>query len=160
MTQKREVEPDISHGSMAPPEGGEVPMVISSSDYTHPRYKTREPIPRPIGGYMARTQVEAYARMTPTTDEQMDMQSMAVELLETYEPEEPACFMCGYPEHEGGCVIPEPPPGIAETPQPINQKLLAACKLALHAFENRWCIDWSELETAIKEAEAGKEDAG
>ena len=89
-----------------------------------------EPIPRPIGGYMARTQVESYARMTPTTDEQMDMQSMAVELLETYEP------------------------------QPINQKLLAACKLALHAFENRWCIDWSELETAIKEAEAGKEDAG
>lgn len=35
----------------------------------------------------------------------------------------------------------------------INRKLLTACKLALHAFEHGWCIDWNELETAIKEAE-------
>ena len=36
----------------------------------------------------------------------------------------------------------------------INRKLLKACKLALHAFEDAWCIDWAELETAIKEAES------
>ena len=36
----------------------------------------------------------------------------------------------------------------------INRKLLAACKLALHAFEDAWCIDWNELSTAITEAEA------
>jgi len=38
----------------------------------------------------------------------------------------------------------------------INEKLLAACKLALNAFENNWAIDWNELAEAIKEAEDAK----
>jgi len=32
-------------------------------------------------------------------------------------------------------------------------ELLAACKLALNAFENNWAIDWGELEAAIAKAE-------
>ena len=32
--------------------------------------------------------------------------------------------------------------------------LLAACKLALRAFENNWAIDWGILEAAIAAAEA------
>ncbi len=32
-------------------------------------------------------------------------------------------------------------------------KLLAACKLALAAFEHNHCIDWNELQVAIDEAE-------
>lgn len=40
--------------------------------------------------------------------------------------------------------------------EPVNAKLLAACKLALNAFENNWAIDWNELAVAIAEAEAPK----
>jgi hypothetical protein len=32
-------------------------------------------------------------------------------------------------------------------------KLLAACKAALGAFEHNHCIDWSDLERAIAQAE-------
>jgi hypothetical protein len=31
--------------------------------------------------------------------------------------------------------------------------LLAACKLALNAFEKNWAVDWGELEQAIAKAE-------
>jgi len=32
-------------------------------------------------------------------------------------------------------------------------ELLAACKLALKAFEENWCIDWEEIRRAIAKAE-------
>ncbi len=32
-------------------------------------------------------------------------------------------------------------------------ELLAACKLALKAFEKNWAIDWNDLERAIAKAE-------
>jgi len=32
-------------------------------------------------------------------------------------------------------------------------ELLAACKLALKAFEENWCIDWEEVRRAIAKAE-------
>jgi hypothetical protein len=30
--------------------------------------------------------------------------------------------------------------------------LLAACELALHAFEENWCINWDDLRRAIEKA--------
>ncbi len=43
-------------------------------------------IPKPISGYLGWSTIEKYARMEEfDSDEQMDMQSMAVELLESYE---------------------------------------------------------------------------
>lgn len=38
----------------------------------------------------------------------------------------------------------------------INEKLLAACKQALGAFEENWAINWNDLSEAIKEAEDAK----
>lgn len=34
-----------------------------------------------------------------------------------------------------------------------RDRLLEACKLALHAFEDNWAINWGELEAAIAAAE-------
>jgi phage terminase small subunit len=58
---------------------------VGGTLYEPEEFKVAQPpIPKPVGGYLARTTVELYARMVPKTDEQMDMQSMAVELLESY----------------------------------------------------------------------------
>jgi hypothetical protein len=35
----------------------------------------------------------------------------------------------------------------------VNAELLAACKMALNAFEKNWCIDWQQLNDAISKAE-------
>ena len=40
--------------------------------------------------------------------------------------------------------------------QQPNKELLAACKLALGAFENNNCIDWNEISSAIANAESNQ----
>lgn len=41
-----------------------------------------KPIPKALGGHLATSTIESYARIKPTTGHEFDMQSMAVELLE------------------------------------------------------------------------------
>ena len=41
----------------------------------------------------------------------------------------------------------------SEKSRKLIRTLLAACKLAMGAFEHNHCIDWGEIEAAIKEAE-------
>jgi hypothetical protein len=70
----------------------------------------------------------------------------------------PGCEQKRRRAYYGGALIAET---VRSTHGPLlaaAPKLLAACKLALNAFESNWCIDWDEVRQAIEEAEPKPKD--